>query len=668
MDYSPLDLASLAVFILGAIAFSTLTVFYWSGWRSRGKPGKSTVFPVFTLACAAAFLSNLLPQVLALRWAPAVVLVRELATGLIPPLVLHVVLEAEARGLAKPRAWRSVLLAVYAGSAVSTLLRYLDKTGLAPALWSEPLYRAPAITLAAASAVGLLSQVLSRRPLPAGERGHRNAIRAVLLLMLLCAAASLGGFGAFVGPAPDYLLLAFFGVSLYYRERLVFFDLLVKRGVFLAVGLVILAGAFALRQPRDWSPWSYAAGWLLLWLASPWIYTRVARTIDHVWLRRPYSPAEAERQFIRDIQAAVTVEDLRARAGASLGGIFQSPAAVRFDRVVAAGGSGDPEADSLAAGLGEAWPNGRPDGMGLPAAVRLDHAASDGGGGPEADSLAAELEGNGAGLGRIRLGARPNGVPFLSDDRRLLQSLAGALAVVLENVRFRVELRRQEEREQQLRWLASRAELKALRAQINPHFLFNALSVIAGLVHYRPELADEAIEQLAQVFRYTLRKSESEWARLSEEVDFVSAYLRIEQVRFGERLRVEFAVDPAAADVPIPAMSIQPLIENAIKHGVSAVEGRGTVGLRATLHGGLLAVEVSDSGPGFPAGFRLQGNGEGHGLRNVMERLRGYYGDAARLSWESGRDGTRVVLTLPPSPASGFTGEHARDTRTDRGR
>jgi sensor histidine kinase YesM len=94
-------------------------------------------------------------------------------------------------------------------------------------------------------------------------------------------------------------------------------------------------------------------------------------------------------------------------------------------------------------------------------------------------------------------------------------------------------------------------------------------------VHYQPALADEAIEQLAQVFRYALRKSENEWAPLSEEVDFVSAYLRIEQVRFGERLRVEFDVDPEAADIPIPAMSIQPLIENAIKHGVSAVEGRG---------------------------------------------------------------------------------------------
>jgi LytS/YehU family sensor histidine kinase len=224
--------------------------------------------------------------------------------------------------------------------------------------------------------------------------------------------------------------------------------------------------------------------------------------------------------------------------------------------------------------------------------------------------------------------------------------------MVLENVRYRADRLKQEQREQMLRWLASRAELKALRAQINPHFLFNALSVIAGLVHYRPELADATIEQLAQVFRYTLSKSENEWAPLAEEVDFVMAYLRVEQARFGDRLRVELDVQPAAARVPIPAMSIQPLIENAIRHGISALEGPGTVGLRAAVNGQCVSVEVFDSGPGFPPGFRLDQNGDNHGLRNVADRLCGYYGDAARLSWDSGRDGTHVVMTIPKSGAA----------------
>jgi two-component sensor histidine kinase len=592
MDYSLLDLASLVVYIFGALTFSLLTVFYW-GHRRRAK---RSVLPVFTLACAAAFVSNLLFRVLDLHVAYPEVLVSSLISGIVPPLILHLVCETEPF---RARTWRWILAALYAGGVGSNLLRGLG-------IWSEYLYRAPAVTLAAATAGGLMVQILSRRPTTPGERAHRLAIRILLALMLACAAASLAGWGTFLFDAPDYLLLAFFCVSLYYRERLVFFDLLVKRGAFLAVGLAILVCGFAIRQRVAWNPWVYALGLPLFWLAGPWVYDRVARAIDHAWLRRPYSAAEAERQFIRDIQAAVTEEDLRARAQTSLEAIFQAPATVRFDGAAAA----DP------------------------------------------DGMSAEC---------IMLAPRPDGIPFLSDDRRLLQSLAGALAVVSENVRFRVELRKQEERQQQLRWLASRAELKALRAQINPHFLFNSLSVIAGLVHYQPEKADDAIEQLAEVFRYTLRNSEHEWAPLGAEVDFVTAYLRIEQARFGDRLHVEFDVDPAATSLLIPAMSIQPLIENAIRHGVSTMEGPGTVGLRATMDGKLLRLEVSDSGPGFPSGFSMENGGEGHGLRNVMERLRGYYGDAARLSWESRMGGTtRVLLTLP-------AGEQIRDTRPDRG-
>jgi LytS/YehU family sensor histidine kinase len=240
------------------------------------------------------------------------------------------------------------------------------------------------------------------------------------------------------------------------------------------------------------------------------------------------------------------------------------------------------------------------------------------------------------------MAARSNGIPYLSDDHRLLQSLARTLSVVLENVRFREQRRQQDEREQQLRLLAGRAELKALRAQINPHFLFNALNAIAGLIPGQPELADETVEQLAEVFRYTLRKSEKEWVRLDEEVEFVTAYLRVEKARFGDRLETEFQVEPAAGAMSIPAMTIQPLVENAIKHGVSAVEGRGRVGLRVALEGKWLAVEVTDNGPGFPAGVTL-----GHGLHNVMERLNGYYGDSAQLQWHCGEGGTKVWLRIP---------------------
>ena len=642
MAYTLHDVAPVVIFAFGALTFSTLAAFYWGERRRRGRARRPTVFPAFTVVCAAAFLTNLLLQIplapIATSAATiAFILIRDLTAGLLPPLMLHVVVEIESRDLRGRRYWRWVLVTLYSGGIASTLSRGLNETGLFAPDWSDWVYQAPAALLAAASAAGLLVQIFSRRTLTAGERAHRRWTRAVLVLMLIAAVASLSGFGALVGQTPDYLLLVFLSVSLYYRERLVFFDLLVKRGVFVGVGLVILlvclaAGSrFLFRSPTDWSPWIYAAGLLPLWLAAPWVYGGVARAIDRAWLRRPYSPAEAERQFIRGIQTATTEEELQSSAASSLSAIFQAPAEVRFDRAEA-----------------------------------QDHSDV------EEDSLAAELAQHGARLGSVRLAARPSGIPFLSDDRRLLESLAGTLGVVLENVRFRVDRRRQEEREQQLRWLASRAELKALRAQINPHFLFNALSVIAGLLHYQPELADETIEQLAQVFRYTLRKSENEWAPLAEEVDFVSAYLRIERARFGDRLQLEIAVDPVTARIPIPAMSIQPLVENAIRHGVSAVDGPAIVGLRTALDGDSLSIEVFDNGPGFPPDFSLEGSGEGHGLRNVAERLRGYHGDAAGLSWESGANGTRVILRLPHSAVSGSAEaavpvqrEEARNARID---
>ncbi|MGO9615963.1 MAG: sensor histidine kinase [Bryobacteraceae bacterium] len=614
-----LEVTSLAIFAFGALTFSTLALFYW-GERHRGKRRPQTALPAFTLVCAVAFLSNLLyqtsiPQSAGPWLSVALQTIRSLALGLLPPLIFHLVLESGGNGLPAGRGWRWLLAAFYAASVAAALARVLQGSGLLNQPWSDNLYRAPAVALAAAAGMGLLFQVFSRHRLHQAHLAHGRWIRVLLVLMLVCATASLSDAGAWVDQIPDYLLLAFFCVSLYYRERLVFFDVLMKRGVFLALGLAALTAAIVaatrslVRLPDGATPWLY--GFIFFWLAGPWVYTQVARAIDRLWLRRPYSAVEAERQFIRDVQRAATEEELRARAGASLAAIFQAPAQIGFTGATA------------------------------------PHS------GQEEEALCAEIEHAAACHGFILLAPRTDGIPFLSDDRRLLQSLAGTLGMVLENVRFRADRRRQEEREHQLRLLASRAELKALRAQINPHFLFNSLSVIAGLMQYQPDLADETIERLAQVFRYTLRKSENEWAPLGEEIEFITAYLRIEQARFGEHLQVELDVDPAAARIRIPAMSIQPLIENAIKHGVSAREGRGTVGLRAALENGRLSVEVFDTGPGFPPGFSLQVPGEGHGLRNVAERLRGYYGDSARLSWESGGDRTRVVLTLPQSAVAG---------------
>jgi signal transduction histidine kinase len=588
-----LDFILPAAFALGALTFSTLALFYFRE-RLRGKPRRNSVLPALTLVCALAFVNNLLfqsgiPQMAAGRLGIALLAMRAIAVGLWPPLIFHLVLESGSAS----RLWRYGLMVFYAGGIATAVAQVLQETGMLAAAWTENLYRAPAIALSAISAAGLVFLTVAPRAPRAAERAHRRWLAVLLALMLVCAGASLLNSGAYLDQLPDYLLLAFFGVSLYYRERLVFFDVLLKRGVFLALGLTAVTAARAAN-----TAWTYAFA-LLLWLAGPWIYMQVTQAVNRVWLRRPYSPPDAERHFATGIQAAGTEEDLRTRAAELLTSIFQA-AGVTFGAA-----SGDAETDGLTVALGQE--------------------------------------------GFIRLAARPNGLPYLSDDRRLLQSLAGALAMALQNVRYGAERRRHQELEQQLRLLATRAELKALRAQINPHFLFNALSVIAGLMHYEPELAAETVDRLAQVFRYTLRKSENEWARLGEEIEFITAYLAIEQARFGSRLQVEFQIDPAASLVLIPAMSIQPLVENAVKHGVSKAPAGGAVAIRATLAQDCISIEVSDTGPGFPPLFELDAAGESHGLRNIAERLRGYYGDSARLSWESGGGRTRVMLQLPQS-------------------
>ena len=605
--------ASLAVYTFGAVSLTVLTAYYWRHRRRGSSANRSTVLPVFTVVCAIAFIDNLLSEAIVLPGG-ALVLIRNLATGLLPPLMLHQVMEVAPERL-PGSVWRRVLIAFYAASAVSAMMRGANEAGLISAPALAGLYYTPAVALVISGLLGMIVLVLPGSPQQAIQHAHRRSLLIVEFLMFASAAANLVTEQPYLRQMPDYLVLAFFGVTLYFRERLAFIDLLVKRGAFFALGLLALA---AWVPVREFSLYGTAALVLLLWLAGPTVYARIDRLIDSIWLRRRYSPADAEREFIRQIQPAGSEDELRQLASGSLDVIFRSTAEVHFE----------------------------------PGRLAKDD-------GPEDGSLAVRLHSERPAVS-IVISPRPDGIPFLSDDRRLLQSLAGALGVVLENVHFREDQRRQMEREQQLRLLASRAELKALRAQINPHFLFNALSVITGLVQDRPELAAETIEELAQVFRYALRKSESEWVPLAEEVEFVTAYLRVEQARFGDRLKVDLHVDPAVGGVAIPAMTIQPVIENAIRHGISDQERGGHLTLRAALEGDLVSVEVFDTGPGFPANFGLEHCGEAHGLRNVMDRLRGYYGDAARLHWENAHDGTRVLLTFPKSVRCFVAGEKSR--------
>jgi len=233
----------------------------------------------------------------------------------------------------------------------------------------------------------------------------------------------------------------------------------------------------------------------------------------------------------------------------------------------------------------------------------------------------------------LLLGRRQGGRRYLSED---LQSLSRLTTVILEQVeRFRnLEMQR----------LVSQAELRALQSQINPHFLFNALNTLYGIIPRDATGARKTVLNLAEIFRYFLQ-SERSFIQLSEELEIVKAYLEIERLRLGPRLEVRIDVDDAALPILIPILSIQPLVENAIKHGLSAKSGPGVLGLRATVQDGELWIVVEDNGLGLAN--RSEKSGSGVGLANVKRRLQLCFGPDADILIDSSSEGTKVQFAIP---------------------
>jgi two-component system LytT family sensor kinase len=191
--------------------------------------------------------------------------------------------------------------------------------------------------------------------------------------------------------------------------------------------------------------------------------------------------------------------------------------------------------------------------------------------------------------------------------------------------------------------LAHQARLQALRYQLNPHFLFNTLNAISTLVvDKRNAEAGKMIARLSDFLRMTLDRPDVEEVPLADEVEFVRRYLEIEQVRFGERLLVKIDVDEDAWTARVPALVLQPLVENAIRHAVAPREEGGRIDIGARIVGREVRVWVSDDGPGMNG----NGNANGIGLANTRERLRQLYGDAHRFELVNGR-GLRVEIELP---------------------
>jgi hypothetical protein len=194
--------------------------------------------------------------------------------------------------------------------------------------------------------------------------------------------------------------------------------------------------------------------------------------------------------------------------------------------------------------------------------------------------------------------------------------------------------------------VARDAQLRALRAQLNPHFLFNSLNSVRSLITENPQRAASMVTGLSEILRYSLTSDRKDTVSLAEELGVIDEYVSVERVRYEDRLRVEQSVDPRALDTQVPPMILQTLVENAVKHGISMLPGGGVVRLDARVRDGRLEVVVTNTGKFKPA----VDNG-GFGLLNAAERLRLLYGNRASLTIkEESRDEaecTVAELVLP---------------------
>ena len=214
----------------------------------------------------------------------------------------------------------------------------------------------------------------------------------------------------------------------------------------------------------------------------------------------------------------------------------------------------------------------------------------------------------------------------------VLSLVFGTTAVLYFSTRARAErlteeLRAREIAEEKLVRLKTEAELSALQAKVDPHFLFNTLNSIASLIAENPAAAESTVEKLSSLFRYALRHSSGMKVKLSEELEIVLSYLEIEKVRFGERLQFAIEADESLKQVEIPALLIQPLVENSIKHAIAKARDGGSIRVDVHRAGDLCRIIVRDSGQGI---VELNGEG-GFGLKGIRERLRIMYGERASV-------------------------------------
>ncbi|MGE0815735.1 MAG: sensor histidine kinase [Vicinamibacterales bacterium] len=458
-------------------------------------------------------------------------------------------------------------------------------------------------------------------PLAVLTRSQTNGRRALWMLSLGLFAVSANHLGHFHDDAGGWLAelighqavlpLAF--AVLYQEYRFALADLFLKRALTLlavvALAVVSYAGLAAL-PPGPLNVAALIGAWVATAVAYPALRQAMSRFVDSALLGRRDFP-ELRDRLARTLPQCESVE-----------AVLDATASLAATAMDADGAWCDP--------AGEAPP------AGAAVSVEIDVPTT------EAPHVV------------LRLGRLLGGRRLLSDDRAFLDQAALLAARRIDAVRLTQERFDQRLREEEIERLAAEAELRALRAQINPHFLFNALTTIGYLIDSAPPRALKTLLRLTSLLRSVLR-SEGEMTTLGREVELVEHYLDIEKERFEERLRVIVDVPPALRHLPVPCLILQPLVENAVKHGVAPSIPGGDVHVTARLDGGAappaLVLSVRNTGAPLPAA--AGGPSSRVGLANVERRLAGHFGTAASLSLGAAGGVTTAEVRLPAAAAHG---------------
>lgn len=420
-------------------------------------------------------------------------------------------------------------------------------------------------------------------------------------------------------------------VILYQNYRFAFADLFLKRAIslmlltVLASGLYVFAAVPLLRyhETHDRDDVQAAALILGLWVATaliyPLIYKFAVWLVDKVLLHR-VDYAKLQQDLAREVEDQETIDDVLSTIAERLAKTLTARSAAWNENID---------------GETARYP-----------AVNLS-----------ADDARIIIPTAEAPQYCVRLSEFFGGRRLLSDEIALLESVALVTARRIDVLRVSHERFEQKFREQEFAKLATEAQLTALRSQINPHFLFNALTTIGYLIKTSPDKAYDTLLRLTQLLRGVLR-STGEFSTLGDEIKLIESYLDIEHARFEERLTVNIDVPDALKNIKVPSLILQPIVENAIKHGISENKNGGEVRISAAMTNGkadpMLRLTVWDSGPGKNA---VPSNGsDGVGLRNIRERLATYYGKTAKLTLVTSEgDGTEALIDLPMKRASETT-------------